>query len=407
MKPEENDDDFFDSDDELMELVGDMLSEGDEEESEEKKTIAKSKKEREKDLGSEEGPGEKKETSSQVQNADGKSADNDFEFDIEGLDLMDDEEKVQKTEKIKAAPESEASPVEKPSIIAAPEEKEIPVFDEEEVVALIKTIPRVGEVLARRIVAGHIDSYEKAGTIQIEEIISTVDLGPVTAGKIVEKLYERYTEVPGTESEEEVVADKGSGEELGQPEVDEERKATEEIIDDSGKKEEKAESDSKIIDKESEESPEADKAAQEGDGKEGKAEEGKDEKEKGAFSKFIGKFKTIFSSKEKKKGDDLENKELGEESEESTDERPEKPEDETDRVIQELENESEPEKPLDKDAQIDLYVEMLSIDRKVADSLYNIGYKKVADLKEAIPEDLVFVEGINPTLARAICDKLK
>jgi excinuclease UvrABC nuclease subunit len=52
------------------------------------------------------------------------------------------------------------------------------------------------------------------------------------------------------------------------------------------------------------------------------------------------------------------------------------------------------------------FVTILDVEEDVAVKLYSAGYRNLQELKEAIPEDLVYVEGINPTLARKIYAKL-
>ncbi|MDP6561145.1 MAG: hypothetical protein QF619_13685 [Candidatus Binatia bacterium] len=52
------------------------------------------------------------------------------------------------------------------------------------------------------------------------------------------------------------------------------------------------------------------------------------------------------------------------------------------------------------------YMVILDVEEELAEKLYSSGYRNLGELKEAIPEDLVYVEGINPTLARKIYAKL-
>lgn len=56
----------------------------------------------------------------------------------------------------------------------------------------------------------------------------------------------------------------------------------------------------------------------------------------------------------------------------------------------------------DQDKVIRTFMENFSISRDKAENLYNAGYRRLGDFHEAIPEDLVLVEGINPTIARRI-----
>lgn len=56
---------------------------------------------------------------------------------------------------------------------------------------------------------------------------------------------------------------------------------------------------------------------------------------------------------------------------------------------------------------VKLYMNMFDINRNRAENLVYAGYKKIEDLYDAIPEDLVLVEKINPTIAKRIISKLK
>jgi hypothetical protein len=47
-------------------------------------------------------------------------------------------------------------------------------------------------------------------------------------------------------------------------------------------------------------------------------------------------------------------------------------------------------------------MEDFGISKDKAQNLYNVGYTHWGDFSEAIPEDLVMVEGINPTISRRI-----
>lgn len=58
--------------------------------------------------------------------------------------------------------------------------------------------------------------------------------------------------------------------------------------------------------------------------------------------------------------------------------------------------------PFQRDKIIDLYIGELNLPRDKAENLYDAGYTGWKDFSEAIPEDLVMVNGINPTIARRI-----
>jgi hypothetical protein len=52
-------------------------------------------------------------------------------------------------------------------------------------------------------------------------------------------------------------------------------------------------------------------------------------------------------------------------------------------------------------------MDMFDINRNRAENIYNAGYKRPEDLNDAIPEDLVCVDRINPTIAKRIVNNLK
>ena len=59
-----------------------------------------------------------------------------------------------------------------------------------------------------------------------------------------------------------------------------------------------------------------------------------------------------------------------------------------------------------EDETVKLYMDMFDIDRVRAENLVSAGYKKIEDLNDAIPEDLVLVNRINPTIAKRIINIL-
>jgi cation diffusion facilitator family transporter len=62
---------------------------------------------------------------------------------------------------------------------------------------------------------------------------------------------------------------------------------------------------------------------------------------------------------------------------------------------------------VDDNETIKLYMDMFDINRNRAENIYNAGYKRPEDLNDAIPEDLVCVDRINPTIAKRIVNNLK
>ena len=55
-----------------------------------------------------------------------------------------------------------------------------------------------------------------------------------------------------------------------------------------------------------------------------------------------------------------------------------------------------------RDKMIEAYMNDFGINREKSENLYDAGYSRWSDFSEAIPEDLLMVEGINPTVARRI-----
>ena len=45
------------------------------------------------------------------------------------------------------------------------------------------------------------------------------------------------------------------------------------------------------------------------------------------------------------------------------------------------------------------------IDEKRAEGLFEMGYRRKEDLKDAIPQDLMIIEGMNPTIAKRIISR--
>jgi len=66
-----------------------------------------------------------------------------------------------------------------------------------------------------------------------------------------------------------------------------------------------------------------------------------------------------------------------------------------------------PHDPLKRDRMIDAYIKDFGINRDKAENLYDAGYSRWSDFTEAIPEDLLMVQGINPTVARRIISTVR
>ncbi|MBN1389255.1 MAG: helix-hairpin-helix domain-containing protein [Candidatus Thermoplasmatota archaeon] len=63
--------------------------------------------------------------------------------------------------------------------------------------------------------------------------------------------------------------------------------------------------------------------------------------------------------------------------------------------------------PIQRDSMIKAYIDRFHISRDKAENLFDAGYCEWSDFSEAIPEDLVMIEGINPTVARGIVSSLR
>jgi len=63
--------------------------------------------------------------------------------------------------------------------------------------------------------------------------------------------------------------------------------------------------------------------------------------------------------------------------------------------------------PLVRDNMIGDFMEAFHINRDKAENLYDAGYSRWSDFSEAIPEDLLMVKGVNPTVARRIISTVR
>ncbi|MDG6224963.1 MAG: helix-hairpin-helix domain-containing protein [Candidatus Thermoplasmatota archaeon] len=59
-----------------------------------------------------------------------------------------------------------------------------------------------------------------------------------------------------------------------------------------------------------------------------------------------------------------------------------------------------------EDAMVRTFMSEFSIDETKARSLIDAGYKRIGDFNEAIPDDLMLVNGINPTIAKRIVSRI-
>ena len=58
--------------------------------------------------------------------------------------------------------------------------------------------------------------------------------------------------------------------------------------------------------------------------------------------------------------------------------------------------------PIHRDRMIQEFIREFHVSRDKAENIFDAGYSRWSDFSEAIPEDLVMIEGINPTVARRI-----
>jgi hypothetical protein len=64
------------------------------------------------------------------------------------------------------------------------------------------------------------------------------------------------------------------------------------------------------------------------------------------------------------------------------------------------------DKPEEVPEEAKKFMELFNLSEERALNLYKAGYRTIEDFKDAIPEDLIIVDKINPTVARAIIKKV-
>ena len=401
-----------DVDEKLLELVGNILSEDDEEG---KKTDY--------DIGKQD---------SVLNGTD--ASDIDLDREIAQLEKVTiDEERVEE-KTIERPPVSDDVIEETPSRDA--EATKQPELTREEIISFFKSIPRVGLVTATKIVDSGYDHYGSLSTMEQDNLNGIPEIGPELTGKIIERVKQRFP--PITKKEEEPVL-----EEL----------KTEETAPEPAEKEEKKEE----MDKEEDVKEEEEKTT-EGSGDEGRKEEQvePEEKEKetetGEGGGIWCKIKGFFRGKGKDKGETEaptpekdedgsilpelevvggEKTESGAETDSDTPQS-ETPAEEAKKTAEEdgpSTDKAEEHKEIDpevaKEEEVSLEVEVrdvpekaagspvedfvqkLHVERNIAEKLYDAGYNDTRDLKDAIPEDLEFVDGIDGPLAVTICNRIK
>lgn len=336
---------------------------------------------------------------------------------------------------------------------------ELPELVREDILNVLKSVPRVGHVMAVSIVDGGFDNYYKLSTLEESDLKHIPGLGIDMAVKLVARLRKEYpTKVKKEENmEKEPVVPVEKVEEKVVPELKEEIEET--------KEETSEEDDTQEIP--AEEVTSADGEETTVDSEEKPAEEGKEKEEKekgGVWDKIKGLFtrKKTAPETEEKEGEKEDGKaealsEDGVTESDGSDDKEASTGETAD--IRDLSDEITPEltTPLKEEVlsikdeaihtsnqQIDgekkeylqlkevneegdggtddtvapvitgnesvspvrVYMTILDVEEDVAENLHSAGYRNLQELKEAIPEDLVYVEGVNPTMARKIYAKL-
>ncbi|MDP6156462.1 MAG: helix-hairpin-helix domain-containing protein [Candidatus Thermoplasmatota archaeon] len=340
-----------------------------------------------------------------------------------------------------------------------PDATELPELARDDILNVLKSVPRVGHVMAVSIVNGGFDNYHSLSTLEVSDLNNIPGLGADLAAKIVECLKKEYPL--------QAIKEENVGEEPAVPVEKIEEKVAPEL-------EEKSEVRSEEEMEEKAPIPEEDGAEEKTDEVvpptkgEVKAEDGGVGKEKKEKSGMWGKIKGLFSRNKgeadkegtEEKADDGKNQKTSDDEvpelvgtddkEIAPDESTDMPENSDGKTLELLttkkeegdsikddpiqtsvrhtdEKKSEHLKLIEKDAEVDgktlkvgspeitgtdtvspvrAFVTILDVEEDVAVKLYSAGYRNLQELKEAIPEDLVYVEGINPTLARKIYAKL-
>ena len=312
-----------------------------------------------------------------------------------------------------------------------------PELARDEIIAFFKSIPRVGLVTATRIVDSGYDSYGSLSTMEEESFKGIPDVGAELAVKITERVKQRFP--PLTEKKEEPVQEELKTEETAPEPAEKEVKEQEQEEDgnEKGKEDEKTKEGSgeetgKEVQEETKEK-ETKKETGEGGGLWGKVKglfkrKGKDKSEsdtptqdKGEDESQLPTLKEVGDEKTGTEGEtasDISDSETtaedsvkisGEDvvSPVTTEDRKETAqEEEKEREVSiGVEAKDEPDKAAS--SPVEEFIGKLDIERNIAIKIFDAGYNDLGDLKEAIPEDLEFVDGIDGPLAEKICAKIK
>jgi len=302
-------------------------------------------------------------------------------------------------------------------------ETELPELAREDILNVLKSVPRVGHVMAVSIVDSGFDNYHTLSTCSESDLKGIPGLGIDLASKVVERVKKEYP--PKLKVEEKV-----EEEPLVPVEKIEEKVETgsEEQLEETKEEEAPSSEDDEVKEKPEEEVPKGDGEEKVAD--EGEEKETKETKEKGGM---WGKIKGLFSRKKEipsseEKAEEKVGEKDGEKGEETvlegTDAKETGQEEAADLLELSEEKMQGPTTPLkeDEDGEIPRiaaseitetesvspvreFMTTLDIEKDVAEKIYAAGYRTLEELKEATPEDLVYVEGINPTLARKIYAK--
>ena len=256
--------DELDEDERLIELVGDLLSK-------------------------EEGETEKEGLTDMKEMEDKKDLpvrSYDFSRDV----LKDRAAEVKKTDGgdvslLKVIPEKE--PAVEPSGAEKEEEEEIsprkPVLTREEIIGVIKTVPRVGQAQAIAIVDSGFDGYDRVSGAEVEALRTVPGLGPALAEKVAERLRGKFGPVASDDTDMEKKLEAGKKPEESEPVVAEPESEAEAAVKEPDEAKDKARESDPDPSEEEDGAPEEEEAGEGADKKEAEGDEGAegDKKEDG------------------------------------------------------------------------------------------------------------------------------
>ncbi len=294
----------------------------------------------------------------------------------------------------------------------------------------LAAIPRVSSNTIDTLIDSGYDSYDSFRDLEAEKLQELKRIGPKLSMTIIEKVNS-VREKFGIEEEPTPIED-ATGVEGEEEEKEDKKGFIQKIIDwirslfSGKKKEESPEEDKEEEVPAEEESPEGDKEeeapAEEEPPKEEKEEEAPvedevpveekeeepavEEEEKEVSEGFLHKIKNMFSGGKKDEEPPKEEKE-----EEPSEEEPsgeEGPSDEDETPVDEeplAEDEVPPVKEGKEAGKGPLGLAGISV--KSQEKLVSAGYHNIEEIKEAVPSDLMMIEGIGKKTAERICDAVK